>query len=126
MSAFDSTKFKQLKSKWYKKLVKSGFRDIENSRGDLVDHRSTQDLWRRINGSTEVFDAVQSYFYWAGDMVSRGVFASMLDKKIWKLHAEGWSTRRIAHDVPLGQWAVSRRIRKIRVYLKEQHSKAKD
>lgn len=125
MSVFSSTKFKKLKTKWDQKLKKSGFEDIENSRGDLVDHRSTQDLWKRIHGSVDVFAALQTYYYWAGDMVSRGKFKSSLDKKIWKLHAEGYSSRRIALDVPLKQWAICKRIKKIRSYLQQQHSESK-
>lgn len=126
MSVFESTKFKKLRAKWEQKLIKSGFRDIENARGDLIDHRSTQDTWRRINGSKEVLDAAQEYYYWAGGMVSRGKFQSTLDKKIWKLHAEGFSSRRIAEDVPLKQWAICKRIRRIRDYLILQHSESKD
>ncbi len=123
MSAKESTKLKKLKAKWEEKLKKSGFRDIEDEQGRLIDHRSTEDLWKRIGGSMEVFRATQDYFRWAEDMANHGLFRSRSDKRIWALHAQGKTCRDIGKKMKFHHTHIMRKIHLIRAYLGLQPTK---
>ena len=82
----NSKKFKDLQAKWYKKLEKSGFDDIEK-----LDHIKFQTessyYWR--NYGHEKFAEKQRYYQLAGQFLHQYVFDSPRDKEIWRLHSEG-------------------------------------
>lgn len=135
MSKLSPTQLKQLKAKWNKKLQKSGFKDIENSRGDIIDHKTPNDLYKLVGFRPGFMDAIRDYFTWAEEMVQNGTFHSARDKKLWLLHSMGLSTGEISrqgrtdgpkktkaksHSVDLSQSQIFRRLKKIRAYLKLQ------
>jgi hypothetical protein len=94
-SRFNTKEFKSLKSKWYKKLAKSGFEDIEgneeyfNASDTFTRHSS------RYRDSVQRFEAKQEYYRLAGHFLYDHKFSSTLEKMIWQLHSEGLSIREI-------------------------------
>lgn len=114
------TTLKELQKKWYDKLRRSGFEDIENSRGELIDHQSVHDFSQRIGFRVEFWENVRDYYIWAEHMILLGTFKSKMDKKIWTLHAHGQSSRDIEEHISFDHTWISRKIKKIRAYLRVQ------
>lgn len=88
MSKHQTDKFKELQSKWYAKLKRSGFDDIEKSEDALhtYDKRyfnKTYDLPR--------FLAKQEYYRLAGQFLHEYKDFTPFERKVWELHAEGMS-----------------------------------
>jgi hypothetical protein len=124
------TNYKALKAEYDEKLRKSGFHDIEDSRGRLSDHKNLWDLQKLVGFREGTWQDIRDYYYWATDMVRVGRFRGLRDKSIWRLHADGYSSREIvaireaARCVPIDQSMICREIKRIRKYLLEQSSKA--
>src|SRR4051812_2216969 len=57
---------KTLQREWYAQIYDSGFRDIENLKGDIIDHQTTLDFQALSETQTQVqFEAKQNYYQWA-------------------------------------------------------------
>lgn len=110
--------FKKQHSKWMRILKSKGFEDIENSRGDLKDHKSLSDLNQRIHFKHGIKDLTISYFDWAAEMIHKGKFKCATDKKIWSLHSAGKTGSEISEVVKLERTWVNRKIQNIAKYLK--------
>lgn len=95
---FKTKKFKSLKEKWYKKLEKSGFEDIEDNSLEeplIKDWHSRRfKKWPK-----EVFDFRLKYYADARSLLHTYAFESELHKRIWELHSEGWSLRDIEQEI---------------------------
>lgn len=92
---FKSKEFKDLQSKWYSKLKKSGFDDIEVGEKRLrFVGSSWHSEYRRYN--KDKIEAKENYYRLAGQFTYDNVFKDELEKHIWRLHAEGFSIREIA------------------------------
>ena len=110
---------KGLRRQWYDKIKKTGFRDIENERGELIDHRGSLDILRLVS-STDVFEATRDYFLWASHQLQNARFESPTDRQIWALHADGKTSREIEEVVDYSQSQICVKIKKIRQYLQVQ------
>lgn len=123
MSVFDREDFKKLKRKYYKRLKDQlGFKDIENEKGDLIDHQNVFDFSQRINFKKDLFESTRNYYSWASEMIYHGNFQNDVDKMIWSLHADGKSSRKISAVVRLEFSWVCRKIKEIRAYLETQYT----
>lgn len=120
MKRLSPTKLRELQKKWYARLKRAGFQDIENSRGELVDHRSVLDFSQRIGFRAGFWENIRDYYIWAEHMVTLGQFESRMDKKIWALHAQGRSSWEIGEHVSFDHKWILRKIKKIRSYLRLQ------
>lgn len=88
--------FNQLQAKWYKKLDKSGFSDIEQpvtyksgaADGNLI-------LWQggyfTGNYTSEEFKEKEEYYRMAGQFLHEYEFADKNEKAVWELHARGYT-----------------------------------
>ena len=123
MDPFKTREFKALKEKFYKKLTKEGFRDIENDRGELIDHQTAYDFSQRIAFKKDLIIEIEGYYSWAGEMFWYGKFRCRLDKSIWLMHSQGQSSSVIGSAVKRDASRVSRKIQLIRKYLLSQGSK---
>lgn len=115
---------KELRNEWYQRANKTDiFTDIEDENENLRDHKSIQDLYQRKHFQTmDVFEASLEYQSWAEEMLNKAKFKCRKDKTIWKYHIKGFSRREIAPKVKLeGSW-VSRKVKKISKYLKDQEN----
>lgn len=86
--------FEALKAKWYKKLQKSGFDDIENDYGELKTYSGSK-LGDASNVLVKV-QARQEYYRLAGHFLHDYKFESKLHRLIWELHSTGVAGKPIA------------------------------
>lgn len=84
-----SKDFKKLQNKWYKKLAKTGFQDIEEDHhgSQKLKHYCSNYFW--IQYKPERFNARAEYFVAAGHFLYSYKFESELEKRIWLRHSEG-------------------------------------
>lgn len=88
--------FKKLQKKWYDKLKKEGFKDIEQSDGNLKEWASSRLLTPGHMPSRTLWnDSVEQYFRLAGFFLNDYEFKSELEKYIWSLHCDGRSIKDI-------------------------------
>lgn len=107
MKIKSSSKFNQLQAKWYKKLEKEGFKDIEQDENKLKRWDShyfiaqyTSSGEKKTGTSHTEFDtsrftAKQEYYRLAGEFLHNYHFDSEVDRKIWELYAEGQTAMQI-------------------------------
>jgi len=93
MSVFKTKKFQKLKDKWYRKLERTGFEDIEQDEKSLKVWESQAFSDHRYNRHT--FAEKQEYYSLAGRFYHEHEFASEKLKQIWKYHSEGLSITEI-------------------------------
>lgn len=85
---------KKLIDKWYGKLAKSGFEDIEDNLGyNNVNRHHASDFGRQ---DAELVAIKQEYYYLATQYLHANTFKVAFDRKVWELHAEGETVRSIA------------------------------
>lgn len=119
--AFDGPEFKRLKARWYKKLEKAGFEDLEYAKHEYgaikPDISGTHPDGNPASLKLQIMETTQNYFEWAMRMLNEANFKNRKHKRIWQLHSEGLSTRDIGAKVGL-EWSwIAREIKYIRKYL---------
>lgn len=82
--------FEKLKAKWDKKLLDSGFEDIENKDGTLKSEGHLRTLSRGFKDSRE------QYYREAQNFLNTYKFDNKMECGIWNMHSEGTSFRTIA------------------------------
>jgi len=83
--------FKALQKKWYSKLKKEGFEDIEQDEENLK-------VWSQVffgKHSIEQIQAKQAYYQMATNFLEEYPFETERDRIIWEYHANGISAREI-------------------------------
>lgn len=85
-----SVKFDKLKDRWYKKLKKSGFRDIEYKDGT----RERGGPYLKNKTQTQI-EAIEAYYTMARHFLIEYTFPREIDKVIWEYYSEGLSYRDI-------------------------------
>ncbi len=80
-----------LQLKWAAILAKSGFKDIEDSRGNLTQPNQRTQAFETREATAEYFQLLDNYLNTAE--------LSRLDRRILELHAEGKKREEIAFDV---------------------------
>jgi hypothetical protein len=105
-----TSKYKKLQKKWYDKLKKEGFEDIEQDEDHLKQWDSQLFITRHTNftsksGKKEAhFDATwfksqEEYYQLAGAFLHEHEFDSKVDKVIWELHSEGMPNTEIYKEL---------------------------
>lgn len=97
---------KALIDKWYAKLEKSGFKDIEESEDRMEVWASTN--FQRFRKRRTEFEGIQDYYVLAGRFLHDYKFESKKDRAIWELHAEGLGYREIAKQLKSRNFRVYR------------------
>jgi hypothetical protein len=82
--------FEALNAKWYDKLKKSGFEDAESDEDHLTDWSRTLFLKR-----PEYDQSKEEYYRLAGQFLHDHTFRTETERKIWELHQDGVSIRKI-------------------------------
>jgi hypothetical protein len=88
----NSKAFKELQSKWYGKLKKSGFDDIEQDEEHLKIWHSHFFLSRY---DATKYEAKEEYYRMAGHFLNDYKFKTKVEKLIWQYHCDGISLREI-------------------------------
>jgi hypothetical protein len=92
MNKRKKTNFEKLQDKWYKKLEKTGFKDIEYADMSVKSARVS----RSLNWSDPTLrQSVLEYYLMAYNFLIDYKFESEVDKIIWEYYAEGLSIRDI-------------------------------
>lgn len=108
---------KALTKKWYKKLEKEGFKDIEDAKGNLKSYASSF----QYKYKPDVFQSKQRYFELAAQLVHSGYIPNGRELYIWRLHAEGKKVTEISRRLGLSLRLVREVIHDIqRRYIKPQ------
>lgn len=102
--------FNKLQKEWYAKLRRSGFRDIENDRGELLNYSTsrhfenhhrydmmTNDTKKSLYSLTT--QSTETYYILCNHFLHDHSFESSLHRKIWELHCDAISQRIIAETV---------------------------
>lgn len=110
---FGSPEFKALQAKWTKRLRDSGFEDIEESDGNLIDEDR---LSRRLKWSPERIASDAEYYRLATQYLNVGTFKNKKERRIWELHSEGLSIRAISKQVRRTRWFIQSRVEKHRPF----------
>jgi hypothetical protein len=106
------SEYKKLRSIWYRKLRKKGFKDVE---AHLSHHpTSPASTWYLQTLYTpEQFEEHSRYYQLAGQMLYEYPFANKMDKAVWALHAEGRTVRDIGKAVGLSVEPVQSIIKRL-------------
>ena len=100
-----SKEFKALKSKWYSKLKKEGFEDIESSEDSLKVWETH--VFTKRYGSTR-FGAKRRYYELASHFLHEYKFDDDRTKLIWENHAAGVSIRGIVTILKIRGFTASK------------------
>lgn len=79
------TEYEKLRDKWYKKLEKTGFKDIEQDEDTLKGYAS---VFAYRHTHDEIVEK-QQYFYMAAAFLDQYKFSTERDRIIWEYHANG-------------------------------------
>lgn len=88
----DKPKFKKLQEKWYSKLAKAGFEDVETKAGSL---RNTSKSGGVIDKRRVTWESQAEYYYLAGTFLNEHTFKDEFERIIWEYHSLGLSIRNI-------------------------------
>lgn len=97
VNPFQTPAFKTLQSEWASKLKASGFKDAENADSKAL--KSWHSFHFRKNYTATEFEAKESYFQRANEILNSRTFDSYLERKIWKQHSEGDSNAKIYDEL---------------------------
>lgn len=115
---YETAKFKKLTAKWYKKLERTGFEDIEDVNSPREFLKAAHDTRFKINFDSSTFEERQRYFQLASQLVFTYPFKNPKEKKVWKLHSEGMSERVIAEITKTTHSVVRRIVENTRLAIK--------
>jgi hypothetical protein len=94
----DQAKFKKLRDKWYAKLEKTGFKDIEDNKYDEPKLK-VYDYLKFKAIPPDLHEARKKYYSNCRDVLNVHRFESVLHRKIWELHTDGMSLREIERAI---------------------------
>jgi hypothetical protein len=92
----ETQKFKILQKKWYDKIAKKGFQDIEDTRHEQRYLKIWHSAYFQVTYSPAEFEFKRDYYCKASRFLHDHTFANELERKIWELHTEGFSLRKTA------------------------------
>lgn len=92
---FKTSKFKSLQKKWYKKLDKEGFEDIETADGGLKAPTHPRTIAYAMKDKEER----EAYYSIARDFLNSYKFSDDTEQSIWELHCEGIGYKTIAKQL---------------------------
>lgn len=109
MAFWQTRSFLKLQKKWYDKLAKEGFKDIENNQSHL--HLETANF--------KDFEAVQAFYNQISRYQQYGKFDTTDEALIWALFVDGQSLRKIGRLVKLSHTSIKRVIDKHKQLMKQ-------
>lgn len=108
--------FEALQARWYQRLARDGFQDIEHGPGYL---RTQARVDPRVLPRAE--DAA-TYYRQANEFLTLHRWRNRRDRRIWSLHCEGKSYRQICKDMDLGLKAVFLSVNRSREAMRSRNS----
>ena len=86
--------FKQIQQDWYNRLSNDGFQDIEDVTHPLRPLQTWHNLKFR-DVSQDVIESRLKYYSKAKDLLNTYPFQNEVHQKIWELHSDGITARKI-------------------------------
>lgn len=106
--------YNETKKKWYEKLKREGFEDIEQDEKTLKRWHSSYFICPSHGFRTiEKFNAQRDYYLQASKFLHIGTFNEK-EYDVWELHAEGVSTREISRLLGIGRFPVWQMVKKMK------------
>ena len=90
-----SNDFKKLQQKWYQKLARSGFEDIEDTNSERELLHTWDSLYFLSRYEVDQFHAKERYYQLANQFLEEHEFDTSWAKGIWACHCDGMSGREI-------------------------------
>ncbi len=109
---------KKLRAKWYKKLAKTGFKDIENPLSVYEELGNCEGTYFQRNWSPAQFVEKQRYFELATQLLHDPVFKSEKDRKAWEMHTNGATQKQIMKKLKVSADWVYERIKYYASFIK--------
>lgn len=113
----NKAQFKKLQDKWYRKLEKSGFEDIEDTNSPREMLKTWDSQYFLHIGTPMQFEARQIYFEMCTNFLNTHKFISEADKAIWELHTEGFSLREIAKKKKRSTDAIFKTVKRLKGFM---------
>lgn len=88
-------------NKWYAKLKRSGFVDIERADGQLIQNQTPAAFRHKASTHPACFQTNRDYYLCAGQFLWDHPFGEAMDRAIWAAHADGLSNRTICRTLKL-------------------------
>lgn len=104
-----SKEFEKLKAEWYKRLEKSGFKDIEQDE-DTLKKTTYERLYKR---DMIRLPFTQRYYELATHLLQTFKFESSTDRAIWSHHANGKTVREIMERTDKSRFLVQKTIERL-------------
>jgi hypothetical protein len=114
---FQSNSFKKQRDYWYRKLIESGFEDIEKCFLNNQDEsylRKWDGFYFQLRYHTSRFKMIRDYYRYTSYFLENYCFDSIKEKRIWEMHSEGIPVRKISHILSLTVWCIQKTIQKLR------------
>ncbi len=112
----DPKELKKLTAVWRKKLKQSGFVDAENANGQLNSYDSFRFNHERTGWD---FEAKAEYFRRCEQFLNNYEFKTKQDLKIWTMHSEAISARKISLAMRLGRAKVLEILKRLDTEMKK-------
>lgn len=125
MAYYDSEKFKKLQEKWYDKLDREGFKDVETNVDGKLFLREFHSSYFQRKYSPLRFRFKQQYYQNATRFTHIYEFTSDRDRLMWIAHADGVSVRKIASKFKVKIWVAHQTINKLATIMKKLFANAK-
>lgn len=123
------SEFLLLQDKWYQRLKKEGFRDVEvRDHTDTAVLKSWDSFRFQARFTPESFEDVSTYYYRAYQFLHCYEFSNTVDEITWKLHVNGCPIRDIAfhlkneHKVRTNKDYVRAIIKRLQCVMKGQET----
>lgn len=117
-----SAELKRLQAKWYAKLRAAGFEDIEDSHGNIrLAHQlvRTNDERHPYSFTVSVLANTVRYYELALHF-AEGLTRRDPRRKIWALHAQGYSDRELERQTGVSRYLIGQQTRQLRALILEQ------
>lgn len=107
--------FKKLQAKWYRKLKRAGFRDLEKvaTNGDMGPLSHAGDGYGSVASPARAVEEIAEFYKLATWFLNEFHFASRKDRKIWEMFSEGKTYRDIAKASRLSVGGVHKRLKRL-------------
>jgi hypothetical protein len=120
---YETPQFKKLQKKWYNKIKKLGFVDVEKYADISPSSDLKFSLIKPIEGIKPQYRwnfSNEKHFRIAQNFLTHGTFASFLDQKIWECYCEGLSIRQTVKElhkigIKYSRFVVNERLKNLKV-----------
>lgn len=113
-----TAKFKKLNAKWAKKLLKSGFEEIEDTNSPREWMKQHHAHYFSNRHDLSQFEDVKRYYELATHLLNTYKFKNKTHRAIWEHHSNGIAEREISKILKIRDYDVRKTIRRIRLAIK--------